>query len=448
MERPDTQPEQEYHLAAAEPEALACELERVIPLAPEDIAQPGIPSALRVKLARLSVIETIVMALIIALMCLGVVFAVMHFCFTPANVPQANTLPHGELHQYNTAAPPATTARSGTTAPPAAATTAPVPPLPEMLKWQYEFDANDVSVPVCGEDGSLFFTLDHTKLVGLATDGTERYTYEAPGGWRAKMTPPAAAENMSVIVGLSDGKVVKLDGWGDPAWEYDTDSSIVTRPVVDRYSLIYCTAADGGMFCLTPGGTLQWQCKLKGSYSNTAPVLALPGLLYQVSDSGAVALIAQGKVQWDKDFQLNPASQAVSGGGNLYAITSDGQLAAISRQGEELWRKSIGRRAVGAPCCGRDVVYVGSMDGELYAVSAAGEAQWMAQLGGQPIGMRRSGEDGRLYVWAQNGKFYAVDKNGQLLYSYDGEMSALGAVPDLGNTVYFVSFGMISALEE
>ncbi len=455
MAKPDAQLEQEYHLAAAEPEALERELERAIPLAAEAIAQPGIPSSLRVKLARLSVIETVVLTLIIALMCLSVVYAVMHFYVAPAPVPQAISESAAATKQDNASALPLADVMPSAAVVPSAAPTQspavpapPVPPLPEMVKWRYNFHANKVSAPVCAEDGSLFFTLDKSRLVGLAVDGTERYVYETEGAGNVTMTGPTAAESMSIIVGITDGRVVKLDGWGDPSWEYETESPVVLPVVLDRYSMIYCTEEDGTVSCLTPNGTLRWRCKLNGKYTKSAPVVAGPELVYQVSNTGAAALIYGGRLQWQTELGLNPGSQPVCGDNNLYAIDNTGRLTAISAKGEELWRKSFGRHAVGAPCWGKDVVYVANMDGELCAVSEAGDALWMARLGGQPIGIRRASKDGRLYIWAQNGKFYAVSSSGELLYSYDGEAGAQGVAVSPGGTVYCISFGEVVALRD
>lgn len=455
MAKPEAQLEHDYSLAAADPDALASELERAIPLDPETLAQPGIPSGLRLKLARLSVIETVAMALIIAVMCIGVVLAVMHFYVAPRQVPDTVADPAATPPQHNASAlpragsqPSASVTPGAAAAPSPAPQAPPVPPLPEMLKWRYTFHANKISAPVCAEDGSLFFTLDKTRLVGLAIDGAERYIYEPKGAANAVLTAPAAAESLSIIVGLTDGRIVKLDGWGDPYWEYATDSPVALPVALDRYQMIYCTEENGTVSCIAPQGRLRWRCALNVKCTKSAPVIAGPELVYQVSNAGAAALIAGGRLQWQKELGLNAASPAVSGNQNLYAIDNTGRLAAISVKGEELWRKAFGRQAVAAPCWGEGVVYIANMDGELFAVSEAGTALWRAQLGGKPEGIRRSSKDGRLYIWAQNGKFYAVAKTGELLYSYASDTGVQGMAVSPGGTVYCLSFGEAVALKD
>jgi outer membrane protein assembly factor BamB len=294
----------------------------------------------------------------------------------------------------------------------------------------------------------LLITLDDAKLLALAPDGAERYTYDPQAGWNVRMTAPAVTDQLGAVIGLSNGKVVQIDGWGETEWTYETKSPFQLRPVLDRHSLVYCTSTDGTIYCLAPRGSLEWRCQISGSCTKSAPVLGSKAGVYQVTDTGAVALVWGGKLEWQKEFQLWPAAQAVSGEGNLYGIDSAGRLTAISAKGEELWRKNLGHRAVGAPCCGPGVVYVGNKDCELYAVSAAGEVQWMSQLGGEPIGIRRNYKDGRLYVWAQNGQFYALDSAGKFLYAYPGSAAAKGLALGSGNMVYFISSGEVAALQD
>ena len=63
-------------------------------------------------------------------------------------------------------------------------------------------------------------------------------------------------------------------------------------------------------------------------------------------------------------------------------------------------------------------------------------------------GLRRRATDGRLYVWAQNGKFYAVSPEGKLLYSYDGDAAAQGIALGAGGLVYLISSGGLVALQD
>ena len=109
------QDEERFDLSGGEPELLQSELERVLPLGPETAADPALPSSLRIKLARLSVAETVGLALIATIMCICIIYAVMRFMYA---APAGGMNPGSGFPQYTVpAAPPANAAPTAPAAP-------------------------------------------------------------------------------------------------------------------------------------------------------------------------------------------------------------------------------------------------------------------------------------------------------------------------------------------
>src|SRR6185312_1929790 len=98
--------------------------------------------------------------------------------------------------------------------------------------------------------------------------------------------------------------------------------------------------------------------------------------------------------------------------GNFYAFAPDGSIK---------WQRRLGRHQItaGAALAPDGTIYVVSEDGILHALTSRGREEWSFDLGGYagPSASPAIDGDGVLYIGAT--RFYAIDQDGSLRWSYD-----------------------------
>lgn len=117
---------------------------------------------------------------------------------------------------------------------------------------------------------------------------------------------------------------------------------------------------------------------------SVAPVLGVNGLLYVVSNSGALyALNSEGGIEWQGALPAGGVgSPALGFQGEVYAVDKEGGLSAYSSQGEMLWNFKVdaGQRGIAGPKVSPEgaIYYTTGTPGtgSIQAVSADGEPLW------------------------------------------------------------------------
>jgi outer membrane protein assembly factor BamB len=141
-------------------------------------------------------------------------------------------------------------------------------------------------------------------------------------------------------------------------------------------------------------------------------------------------------------------------------VSGAGRLLALAPDGSTKWSVSTGPSLKAAPALGSDgTVYLSSMNGKLYAVappaggSREGTVRWTFDFAANPgktpivvaptpspgapapppgangVGSGASptiGQDGTIYVGANNSNFYAVDPDSKLRWMYEAEREVAG----------------------
>jgi outer membrane protein assembly factor BamB len=110
--------------------------------------------------------------------------------------------------------------------------------------------------------------------------------------------------------------------------------------------------------------------------------------------------------------------------GTIYIGSEDGNLYALTPDGGLLWQCSVGAPIwTSSPAIGLNGdIYIGSYwDGTLNAVSSSGEFLWSFQCENSLLHTWMStpavGDDGTIYIHCIGFKLYALDPEGQLLWS-------------------------------
>ena len=183
------------------------------------------------------------------------------------------------------------------------------------------------------------------------------------------------------------------------------------------------------------------------------------------------ASTGQAQVKWMADLGATRvmASPTVGPDGTVYVATSDGHLFAVASDGTARWSVQTGATIKSAPAVGADgTIYHATSDGNMYAVSPQGQIKWMftfadhlgptplviatptaagggAGGGANGIGSGASptiGNDGTIFIGANNSNMYAVTTDGNLKWLFEAqrELAGIWTTPALsadGSTIYF-----------
>lgn len=183
------------------------------------------------------------------------------------------------------------------------------------------------------------------------------------------------------------------------------------------------TVINNNLYAYSSAGDLLWQCLVFNSGSN--PAIGSSGEIYVTGDSCLAAIGGDGSVKWifnpaaygfnDSGWESGPAIAAdgtvhysiyefmYPGGSRHYAVNPDGTLKWRFTGGE-----GVGWSWASTPAVGADgTVYFGSFDGKIYAVEAEGGLLWSYATGNGIQSSPAIGADGTVYVGGMNGILYA-----------------------------------------
>jgi hypothetical protein len=146
------------------------------------------------------------------------------------------------------------------------APTAPAP-APQRVKWRFKLDGDySLHSPGVATDGTVYVSLPNGKLFAIASDGTQRWVFQAGLGGGV-FGPVSVGANGTIYVA---GMVPSPGGGGNT----------------------------GGIFAVTPGGAPSWLFDATGQFIIAGPNVGPDGNLYAVTDFGGIGL-----------FSLTPAGQ-------------------------------------------------------------------------------------------------------------------------------------------
>ncbi len=134
-----------------------------------------------------------------------------------------------------------------------------------------------------------------------------------------------------------------------------------------------------------------------------------PQFIYkQSSPEGGANLV------WDYNTEGNnfESASGAAGGGAVYMSTTDGKIYAFDEDGSLLWNKVLGERAT-APAYGNGEVFVGTCSG-LYALDKNGDVKWTYDV---PVSSRPVVGDGKVIAGSSDGNVYCLSPGGKEIWS-------------------------------
>jgi outer membrane protein assembly factor BamB len=250
--------------------------------------------------------------------------------------------------------------------------------------WRAVVGSEVLSVPRITDTGQVIVhTLDDSVAALDASTGAElwRVTYPAPVlTLRGSSSPVVTGD--AVLIGLSGGKLVKLDlDEGAPIWE-----TVITRPS-GRSELARIADIDADPVII---GTIAFV----GSYNG---------------DLAAVD-IASGTILWRRELSAHAGLAADTA--NLFITDSIDQIwGADPSDGAGRWRQEgLKHRQVTAPALVGDLLVVGDLDGYVHVLSRTdGQIVGRTRIKGKgAISARPIASGGRVFVSTDEGVLTAL----------------------------------------
>lgn len=339
-----------------------------------------------------------------------------------------------------------------------------------QLKWKFEVGARDdgfgpSSVVISG-DGTLY-TTGPDKVIALTRDGTEKWsrTYTGADGL-------ALAEDGTLYVTFSRS-IAALDPNGHEQWRFDTGNETLFGSTVGPDGTLYQGSWDGFVYALNPAGSLKWKHQTSGAVSYPASIddhgfiYLGGGDAHAGPDPNVYAFEVNGGLRWQFDTgELRVGSPAIGLDGLIYAPASP-SLLAFDASGNLRWRLGPQRCApppapcgpaapsfeagIITPAIGPDgTIYSGSSRGVLSAIDPSTQAiKWTFPTGPDPEDPTFFGlpsfpvvdAEGTVFVGSVDGRMYAIDRHGNLKWSFQTGRQITEASPalDADGTLYFTS---------
>lgn len=269
-----------------------------------------------------------------------------------------------------------------------------------------------ISTPALDKHDNLYLGLEDNALVSFRQDGTYRWTFSTRNSVYA--TPVVFREK--VIFGSLDSTLYCLDTTGKLIWSFLAGGEIY-QPVATDGERIFLVTDDGNLFCLTMNGKLLWQRKIA---SEPSPVTIGERHIYLTAD-GVYSLTRDGKLVFvwktpDEDLFLT--GSVLTPDGSLIAGCENGNLYCLNQKGELIWKApTLEEDPIRCEVVFKgDTLIFGADDGVLYKKGKLGSLIPFFSTDGEIIASPMITEDGRIFIFSDDGYLYCLREDGQLLF--------------------------------
>lgn len=365
------------------------------------------------------------------------------------------------------------------------------------LKWKYlvggstGIGPNSVAV---AKDGTVFVA-GNNKITALNPNGSVKWAkeYSSPQG------PGLSADGTTLYFDSGSSLIAASALDGAKKWEFKAGNDVVFGPTIGPDGTIYQGSWDKYFYAVNADGTLKWKYLTEGTISYPASI-DKSGNIYLGGgdahfgpDSNIYAFNKEGKLLWIYDTKaLRVGSPAVGYDGLLYFPAAP-VLFALNTEGKLAWKKGPDITALQggsqaatqkAPCAPPPapcesatnapdndsatgvediagiitpaitpdgIIYIGTSQGKIFAINAkTQETKWTYQTGKNPeqkgvdYGLPSfvmADKNGTSYFGSVDYKFYAINKDGKVKWSYETGGKIMEASPAIGadGTIYFTS---------
>lgn len=368
-------------------------------------------------------------------------------------------------------------------------------PETNQLKWKYQIGGSGGNIPnsiVVAKDGTLFVA-GNGKITALNADGSLKWAKEYIG----PQGPGLAADGQTLYFSSNSALVAASALDGTKKWEFKAGNEMVFGPTIGPDGIIYQGSWDKYFYAINSDGTLKWKYLTKGTISYP-PSIDKNGNIYLGGgdahfgpDGNVYAFDKTGQLLWTYDTKMLRVGSPAIGYDGLIYLPAAPVLYVLNTKGELVWKKGPDVTAMTqngattvapcapppAPCSSatnapdndsatgiedisgiitpaitpEGMLYIGTAKGTIYAIDTkTQETKWTYQTDKNPdqngvdYGLPSFvlvDKDSTSYFGSVDHKFYAIDKDGKVKWSYETGNKITEASPAIGSegTIYFSS---------
>lgn len=200
-----------------------------------------------------------------------------------------------------------------------------------------------------------------------------------------------------------------------PKWQWQTDGSVRSSPVVAADGTVYVTCTDGYVYSVDATGSLRWKFFV-GMHGLSDVAIGKKGRVFVTLANGTIHALhpRKGLILWSSRVNIGiMAPPAVSSSGDLIVGARDGTVVSfLANDGTVLWEFSTRAEIGSAPCVTvNETIVVPSHDGRLYAVrgrNSTVELLWSTYIG--PTHMSAAAVSlSTCFIGTNDGILHAID---------------------------------------
>ena len=290
-----------------------------------------------------------------------------------------------------------------------------------------------------GPDGTIYLGV-RPILIAVDPSGVKKWVFrQSPDSWQF-FYRPAVSPDGTIYSGSDDGNLYAVDTNGNEKWHFPADGEDIFQPAVTADGQVIYFTTNGDLYALQVNGSLKWKIHVGGPLGS--PVIGDDETIY-VLGYGLHAYDTNGNEKWHVDYVSGNDFTPSLHDHLIYFAQGSAGLYCFDTNGNQKWLYPLDSPYTVATHCPVDsaghIFVTSNKDGSLHSVNSAGHKIWSFETKGAPIYQSPAIDHaGNIYLSADNGWLYKLDKNGGLLWKqYKGD----GLSPTIGadNTVYIGS---------
>jgi len=296
---------------------------------------------------------------------------------------------------------------------------------PYELAWRYVTGGRVVAKPAVDHRGTIYILSDDRTLYALSALGRERWRY--PVG-RKLSAGPVVTYDGTVLLGTQSGILMATGANGRLHWMFSPRTGGCLNPAVGSDGSIVLATTSGMIYCLSYTGKERWRYQVRAELASS-PSIGEDGTVYVgTTDRRLLALNRDGSNKWEIELPASVGTPAIGHEGTLYVSAAG--IHRISPQGVLLWSYAIPADTSDPVLRSDGAIIAGAGNGRLYAIDPEGRLIWSSSLRVPILFPAVLGDDGTAYVSTASTQIAAVSGNGLILWRFRAKQSV--GIPTIG----------------
>jgi len=308
------------------------------------------------------------------------------------------------------------------------------------IKWKFETGGGIWSTPALADDGTVYVGSKDGFVYAVKADGTLKWKFETG---HEIFSSPAIGADGTIYVGSQNKHLYALDQEGNELWQFETGHYVNGTAAIDHDGKIYITSWDKSIYCLDAQGSQLWSYETLGATASSPAIDWEMKTLYFGSGGGNYyALTTQGALVWKFQTGDKVYSSAIGVDRSVFFGSNDENLYGVDVQGDEMWKFKTGGHVNSSPVVDKDFnLLFGSGDHHLYVVTPKGKLKWKYETGDYIEATPALGDDGIIYVGSWDDNLYAISAGGGFVFKVKTGDNVYGsATIGYDGTLYFGSY--------